>query len=93
MLKVRVIKSEGCFRCKNYLKQLKLQNFDHLIYDADLKENQEELNKWKVDMMPVVQIVDDEAEFKVVHQFPPGRWSTRSINAKVKALAKQEKKE
>jgi hypothetical protein len=92
MLKARVIKSAGCFRCKSYLKELKARQFDHLIYDADLQENQEQLDKWKVNMMPVIQIVDDEAEFKVVHQFPPGRWSIKSINAKINALAKKKEK-
>jgi len=84
MLRPRVIKSVGCFKCKNYLKQLQLQKYEFLIYDADLPENQEQLDTWKIDAMPVVQIIDDEDDNKVVHQFPPGRYSPRVINAKIK---------
>ncbi len=89
MLKVRVIKSVGCFKCKNYLKQLRKQNYDFIIYDADDDKNQKELDAWKINAMPVVQIVDDEDDFKVVHQFTPGGWSTRSIDTQIKVLAKK----
>jgi len=91
MLRARVIKSQGCFKCKIYLKQLKKQNYDFIIYDADNKANEKQLDAWKINAMPVVQIVDDEADFKVLYQFPPGGWSTRSIDAKIKILAKTKK--
>ena len=89
MLKARVIKSEGCFKCKNYLKHLKLQKYDFLIYDADDKANTKELDKWKIDAMPVVQIVDVDNECKVLHQFPPGRLSIRSLDRQIKILSKK----
>lgn len=83
-MKPRIIKSAGCFKCKMYLKQLKAQKFEHLIFDADLPENQDQLDKWKINAMPVVQIVDEEDNLKVIYQFAPGRYSPRVISAKVK---------
>lgn len=94
MLKPRIIKSAGCPRCKIYLKTLARQEYEHIIYDADLKENQKELDEWKINMMPVVQIVDvkDDGTQKVVFQFAPGQWSARHINTKIKALNKEQEK-
>jgi len=88
MLKPRIIKSAKCPRCKIYLKTLSLQKYDYLIFDADLKENQKELDQWKINMMPVVQIVDvkDDGTQEKVFQFPPGQFSPRSIESKIKAL-------
>lgn len=93
MLKPRVIKSAGCARCRIYLKTLAKQKYEHLIYDADLKENQKELDEWKINMMPVIQIVDvkDDGTQEKVFQFPPGQFSSRSIDAKIKALNKERK--
>jgi glutaredoxin len=95
MLKPRIIKSSGCPRCKIYLKTLSKQGYDYIIYDADLKENQKELDKWKINMMPVVQIVDikdKDGETEMVFQFPPGQYSSRHIDAKIKALNKEREK-
>ena len=89
MLKPRIIKKEGCFKCKNYIKALNKQGYEFLIFDADLKENQKQLDEWKIDAMPIVQIVDvkeDGTEIKV-YQYPPGRWATRQIDDKIKALS------
>lgn len=89
MLKARVIKSEGCHICKSYLKILSKQGYDYLIYDADVKENQKELDGWKITQMPVVQIVDELG--KVCYQYPAGRHSTRLIDEKIKQLSKESK--
>lgn len=89
-LKPRIIKSAGCPRCKIYLKTLAKQGYEHLIYDADLPQNQKELDQWKINMMPVVQIVEEkDGSYDVVHQFPPGQFAPRAINAKIKALEKE----
>jgi len=94
MLKPRVIKSKDCPRCKIYIKTLSKQGYDYIIYDADLKENTKELDSWGIDMMPVVQVVDvkDDGTQEKVFQFPPGQFSPRIINAKIKALDKEREK-
>lgn len=94
MFQVRVIKSEGCFKCKNYLKILTAQKYSFVIYDADLPENQKQLDDWKIDAMPVVQIIDqkNDGTTEIVFQFAPGRWSTRSIDAKISELKKEKSK-
>lgn len=95
MLKPRIITSAGCPRCKIYLKTLAKQKYEHIIYDADSKKNTKEMDNWKINMMPVVQIVDvkDDGTQEMVFQFPPGQFAPRHINNKIKALkTKQEKK-
>ena len=94
MLKPRIIKSTSCPRCKLYLKTLTKQGYEHLIYDADLKENEKELDGWKINMMPVVQIVDvkDDGTQEMVFQFLPGQFSPRHIDNKIKALNKEREK-
>lgn len=91
MLKPRIIKSSGCPRCKIYLKTLAKQGYEHIIYDADLEENQKELDKWKINMMPVVQIVDvkEDGTQEMIFQFLPGQYAPRHINNKIKALDKE----
>lgn len=93
MLKPRIIKSIGCPRCRIYLKTLSKQKYDYLIFDADLKENQKQLDEWRINSMPVVQIVNvkDDGVQEKVFQFPPGQLSPRSIDAKIKALNKARK--
>lgn len=87
MLKPRIIKQEDCPRCRLYLKMLDKQKYDYLIYDADLEQNQKQLDEWKISMMPVVQIVDiKDGSQEVVFQFPVGQFSPRAINAKIKEL-------
>lgn len=94
MLKPRIIKSVDCARCRIYLKTLSKQNYEHLIFDADLKENQKQLDEWKINMMPVVQIVDvkEDGTQEKVFQFPPGQFSSRSIDAKIKEITKEQEK-
>lgn len=94
MLKPRIIKSVNCRQCYLYLKALSAQNYEHIIYDADLPENTKELDSWKISSMPVVQIVDvkDDGTQEFIHQFPPGPYSSRIVDAKIKALNKEREK-
>jgi len=91
MLKPRIIKNKSCPRCRIYLKTLARQKYDHLIFDADLEENQKELDEWRINTMPVVQIVDvkDDGTQKMVFQFPPAPISPRQIDTQIKILNKQ----
>ena len=74
------------------MKSLNKQGYDFLIYDADLKENQPQLDLWKINAMPVVQIVKEEnGNTEMVFQFPPGSLSTRLIETKIAELKKKEK--
>ncbi len=94
MLKPRIIKSVNCDRCRIYLKTLNAQNYEHIIYDADLSENTKELDSWKINAMPVVQIVDvkDDGTQEMIYQFSPGEYSPRTINGQIKALNKEREK-
>lgn len=91
MLQPRVIKTVNCPNCRLYLKALAKQGYEHLIYDADLKKNMKELDSWKINVMPVVQIVDvkDDGTQEMIYQFPPGSYSPRIIEGKIKALNKE----
>ncbi len=94
MLKPRIIKSAGCLICRAYIKKLKAQKYDFLIYDADLKEHTEQLDKWKIDKMPVVQIVDvkEDGTEEFVSQLAQGRWSARYIDGKIAEIKKRSNK-
>ncbi len=94
MLKPRIIKSANCLICKSYLKNLAKQEYEYIVFDADLKENQQELDSWKISKMPVIQIVDvqDDGTQEMVFQFPPGPYASRHINNKIKALNKEQEK-
>lgn len=86
MLFFRLISSKDCDKCKAYKNVLDKQGFAYEEYDADNTENQVQLDAWKIDDMPVVQIVhrlDDGTEI-VKCQFLPGAVSTRSLNHKMK---------
>lgn len=91
MLKFRVIKKDNCHICKNYLRTLDLQKVDYVLYDADAAENQQQLDDWKVDILPVVQIIDQKEDGSVamLHQFRAGRIIIRELNTKMAELKKK----
>ena len=78
-MKVRIIESKHCDSCKSYLEQIqKIKHYpDYELYSADVPEHQEQLDKWMITDMPVVQIIDDNGE--KLHQFLPGQMSARAI--------------
>ena len=77
-MRTRIISREDCPVCKDYINRLKNSNIKYEIYDADLDENQDELDKWKIKDLPVVQILKEDGEVR--HQFQPGGVSSRTIN-------------
>lgn len=88
---VRVVTSQqGCLsgRSLHYIEQLKSQDYDFQVYDADLPENQKRLDEWGIQICPVVQIVEGN---KVLYQFPEGQFSIRVIESKKKQLAAGER--
>lgn len=84
---VRIITKESCPKCKSYLQRLDAQGFQYFKYDADADANQKQLDEWKVDEIPVVQVLSAD-QTKVLHQFAPGTFSPRAINYKIKELEK-----
>lgn len=72
---VRIVKSEDCENCKTYLPRMRKQGYQFEVYDGDADENQDELDHWKVDVFPVVQIIsrDEDGKVEVEFQFPPGK--------------------
>ena len=88
----RIVKSDDCKICKKYLPRLKEQGFAYEIYDADDPKNQDELDEWKIEKMPVVQIVEVKGLKRILkYQFAPGPFSTRIINYKIQQLKKAKK--
>lgn len=87
MLRVRVIVSKNCKVCKVYLPRLDKVNYSYETYDGDAKENQRQLDEWKIVEFPVVQIVD--ADGNLLHQFPKGPLAPRAIDYKMAQLAKK----
>ena len=85
-MRVRIISKEQCPVCQDYLSRLKYcKDFEFEVYDADDPEHQEQLDKWDIIEMPVVQIISDEGE--LVHQFLPGGISPRSLNHFISKLS------
>jgi len=82
-VKIRLIGSKDCEKCAEAQKVYKKQKLEFEFYDADLDENQKQLDSWGVDDMPVIQIIDGE---KVIHQFFPGLVSARAIRFKCNQL-------
>lgn len=87
MLKTRILKSDDCPKCRVYLSQLEKQKYQYEVYDGDAIENQKQLDEWKVNTFPVVQIIDDNG--KVLYQFLPGNISPRVIEFKKAQLEKK----
>ena len=82
-LATRIIKSNNCKICKSYLERLDSQGFKYEIYDADDPKNQKQLDEWRVEKMPVVQIVEIKKDEVIVrYQFASGTYSPRMINYK-----------
>lgn len=77
--------SVECEVCEKYKKRLSAQNFSYETYDADVPENQAQLDIWGVDDLPVVQIISDVGE--VLHQFPWGTFSPAAIHAQMSLLS------
>ncbi len=88
-VKTRIITQEDCQKCKLYLRTLRDQGIKFEIYKSEDPGHQENLDKWKIEDMPVVQIIDDSD--KVLHQFPPGMFSSRAIKHKTKMLKENKK--
>ncbi len=86
MFKVQIVTQRDCLICKSYLNRLDKQHFIYTIYDADDPNNQKQLDVWKIEEMPVVQIVNGE---DVTFQFPRGSFSPRVINHKISLLEKK----
>lgn len=77
-MRVRVISSDNCPICQDYLRRLQQQrDFSFEIYDGRAPENQSQLDQWRITEMPVVQIVKEDGT--VMHQFLSGGVSTRTI--------------
>ena len=90
----RIIKSKKCSICDKYLPRLKEKGVEYEIYDADAPGNQEELDEWKIEKMPVVQIVEikDNRERIVRYQFSSGTFCAKVINYKIKQIMEKEAK-
>lgn len=85
-MRVRIIKSETCNQCRVYMKRLQKNNFQFETLDGDDPKFKEQLDAWKIDKYPVVQIIDKDDN--VLWQFPSGTFSIFTINSKIKEMQK-----
>lgn len=85
---VRVISSKECHKCQDYKNELDSLGFKFVIFDADAEENQQQLDAWYIDDMPVVQIVQPETNI-VLYQFPPGKQKVSIIQFKINQLIRK----
>lgn len=86
-MKVRIIKTEKCSDCRLYIKQLDTVGFVYESMDGNDPQFSKEMDEWKIDKMPVVQILSDSGE--LLYQFPPGSFPPMFINKKIKELEKK----
>lgn len=89
---VRIVKSESCLTCQEWLPRLDKQGYSYEVYDGDADENQNELDAWGVNVFPVIQIIsrDDDDNVEVEHQWEPGKvMGTRWIDIKKKELERK----
>ena len=72
---VRIIKSNDCLICAGYIPRLQKQGYEFEIYDGEDPVNDAQLDEWKIDIFPVVQIISRDTNDKVTveHQFAPGK--------------------
>ena len=94
MLSFRVITKESCLKCKFYIKVLKHHGYQFETFDANAKENQKQLDVWRITNMPVVQIIEhqEDAEVVVLFQFGFGQISPRVLNRTIKIILKKREK-
>lgn len=88
-MRTRIITKEDCQKCKLYLRTLRDQGIKFEIYKSEDPGHQENLDKWRIEDMPVVQIIDESD--KILHQFPHGMFSSRAIKHKIKMLKENKK--
>ncbi len=89
-MKVRIIKTEDCQICQEYLPRLDKIGFEYETYDADDPVNDAELDKWGIDDLPVIQLIDGDL---VRHQFPPrATLSPRMLNFKIEEIQRNDRR-
>ena len=84
-MKIRIIKSSDCEKCKSYFNKLDKFGFtEYDIYDADEPKNQKQLDEWNIEEMPVIQVYDPSTD-KVYYTFPycERGYSPRSLKYRV----------
>lgn len=88
MLKPRIIKKKDCARCAAYIQHLDLMKVEYLTYDVE-EGNTADLDKWHINDLPIVQIVDENGEVRFQFLYSKNGWSPRSIRYKIAELEKQ----
>ena len=78
LLKTRIIGSRDCPKCAIMKSICEKYKISYEMYDADVQENQKQLDEWNIEEMPVIQIIDEFG--KKLHQFMPGIVSINGIN-------------
>jgi len=87
MLKARVIKSKNCPRCAAYLTRLNKLKFPYITYDV-AEGNKEDLDKWRIIDIPIVQLVDETGRVHFQFKYVQQGWSPRAIKHKIKEIEK-----
>lgn len=84
MWTTRIITRAECTRCKSYIERLRKLNYKFQIMEEST-QNSKQLDEWKIEKVPVVQILVDG---KLVNggQMPPGEFSPLAIRMHAQRL-------
>ena len=58
-MKLLVFGSATCDKCKSIRDGLKTLNIEHTYLDGDEQENSDNLDRWDVDELPYVRLLDE----------------------------------
>lgn len=83
-MQIRVIKSDSCKTCKNYLQNLSKAGISYVTMDGNDPALESQMDEWKISKMPVVQILNKDNT--VAFQFQPGAISIKFIQMKIKEI-------
>ena len=92
-IQFRMISSNTCPKCKHFHKSLTYYKIGFTVYDADDPKNEKQLDKWNIDDMPVMQIIDTRKSLgeDVVFQFGVGEVGIRSLKFKIDQIKRNNK--
>ena len=91
-MRIQIITSKDCLLCKSFLARLaKVKFTDFEEYDADDPNNKAELDGWRINNMPVIQIVNSDGVVKYRFPYSEDGYSPRSMKYKRDELQRKDK--
>lgn len=82
-VKVRIIGSKDCPKCDLTKRNFEKDGLEYEWYDADLDDNQEQLDGWRITNLPVIQLYNEN---NILLQFPPGPFTPKTVRGRIIAI-------